>query len=290
MKKFNKVISLFFLSTMIFSLFGCEKGNTIVCNDTDTDTILHKIDASSLNISSEGQMYVNAEGQIDKEKLKEFLESLQRSMQKNENQLNATYGSKSSEKGAVPPYFAGDSSFLATTQVSLVFSEVNGPLDMMFPFALRKENICDFQNHQGLFVPKSIIGVTRSSKNQDLAKEFILTLLSEELQTADLSDGFPINTKALENWGNKPSNGSSIAVLLKSLDGSGQKILSAEWPNSEERVELSAMLNSLKTPIIQDRVLFDILLTETTAFLDGSTTKETAAASIISKVTIYQIE
>jgi len=40
--------------------------------------------------------------------------------------------------------------------------------------------------------------VNKASKQKELAQEFIKTLLSEEVQSLDMGEGFPVNEKAMD--------------------------------------------------------------------------------------------
>ncbi len=48
------------------------------------------------------------------------------------------------------------------------------------------------------YVPYGTIGITKASKNQDLAIGFLQTVLSEDVQRSDFYDGFAVNQNALE--------------------------------------------------------------------------------------------
>lgn len=134
------------------------------------------------------------------------------------------------------------------------------------------------------YIPSSVVGINSSSQKQELAQKFISVLLSEKVQNADLSDGFPVNKKSLENW-TKTKKEISVAYSNQTGD-----MFTAEWPKEEELVKFTKILSEYDTPIKVDYTLETMIIDEFITFARGEKSAEQAAEAIIQKAKSYLSE
>lgn len=134
------------------------------------------------------------------------------------------------------------------------------------------------------YIPSSVVGINSSSQKQELAQKFISVLLSEKVQNADLSDGFPVNKKSLENW-TKTKKEISVAYSNQTGD-----MFTAEWPKEEELVKFTKILSEYDTPIKVDYTLEVMIIDEFITFARGEKSAEQAAEAIIQKAESYLSE
>ncbi len=135
-----------------------------------------------------------------------------------------------------------------------------------------------------IYLPSGIAAVNKSTANGDLAKEFIRCLLSYEVQKEDLTDGFPVNKKALELWVETDRPEYSIA------SGYGDYHISGSWPDIEVRREIAAMLEGLTVPVVVDETIMRMIVEGSGDYLEGKATVDQAADGIMRKLSIYLAE
>ena len=120
------------------------------------------------------------------------------------------------------------------------------------------------------YTPLSGVGIVASSKQQALAKEFIKTMLSSQVQDKNLGDGLPVNEKSLQKGMEK-----------------NVKDLKLESGNDLGFLELC---QNLTTPISVDYVIKETVLSIENDLLKGILTPQDAAKKIIENTEIYRSE
>lgn len=120
------------------------------------------------------------------------------------------------------------------------------------------------------YTPLSGVGIVTSSKQQDLAKEFLKTLLSSQVQDKNLGDGLPVNEQSLQKGMEK-----------------NVKDLKLESGNDLGFLELC---QNLTTPISVDYVIKETVLSIESELLKGTLTPQDAAKKIIEDTEIYRSE
>lgn len=168
------------------------------------------------------------------------------------------------------------------------FYELKGITDMMFPLALKSEHGKVITSVNQIFVPYYIMGVNQASPKQELARQFISSVLSAEEQKKDLSDGFPVNAKALDLWCEK-QEGYSIGTSGEMYGGETYKI-SANYPSKEQIKEILGLGEALTVPLDIDQRVRNAVLEESEAFFEGKASLEKAVDAILNKVNRYLSE
>lgn len=125
---------------------------------------------------------------------------------------------------------------------------------------------------QNVFLPKISAGVLTTSKQQELAMEFIRSMLSYDVQKYDFGDGFSANEQAYQK---------QVNDLKSEAKKQGQDFdLSA----------FEAMLNSISVPVIMDNILLNEVIEQGNSYLTGQKTLEKACTDLSSKMAIYLAE
>ena len=142
---------------------------------------------------------------------------------------------------------------------------------------------------KGVFIPRCVMGINAAGGQQDLAREFIKTVLGEAVQYSDLQDGFPVNNAAIERnvlrsismgWG----------VGLNDEETGELIILEMGWPSPGAFRAVCALFGQLDTPYIPDDTLMEMILDETEGFFGSSLTAREAAASLSARLELYLAE
>lgn len=174
--------------------------------------------------------------------------------------------------------------YIGDTAVALL--PLDSVRDLMLPAEIMVQLGLKPSTANGIFFPSQIVGVNQSSNHKELANEFIRLLLSAEIQSVDLYDGFPINTEAFDRWRTFRDENISIATDVTTDDGASQELL-AEWPAQEQQDEIFALLTDMTVPVLTDSVLTEMITDEANAYFDGTADAPETADAIINRAELY---
>lgn len=276
-----------------FSIMTIEGNKNTVGKASDISLLMSyaeqlKSDNSNISIFEEGNFeYVaeymyNAEvsslisnGEIDTEAIKSFCSDLQK--------LHKIYNSPSVhfEEAldnvyiGVDYYSLADNTLLiATDYISSFgyqFSGINAlnKYDEEFGYALVNSSVGN------IYLPMNIAGINSNSNNIETAKEFIRTLLSENVQTLAENDGAePINKNAFLSDLNEDYNIDMDNLKLKSF-------------TSEQKSEIVSLVESLDTPVNRDATIKYTIFEQLESCFNGSISLEEAEKNVINKLELY---
>lgn len=136
------------------------------------------------------------------------------------------------------------------------------------------------------YEPVGLVGVNRASTSLDAAAQFVQTLLSFQVQSANkYSDAFPVNVEALNNKATNVDDTMSQSMRFDETNS-----LSAEWPSEAVRVQFHALAQQVNSPLMTDTVFGDMVTPVIVSYLDGSDTLETAVVKLESVISTYLSE
>lgn len=240
---------------------------------------------------------LNAEGKLDKEELVAFLNRVSKIAPKEEDDNSSSFitsfmiteGNMMGSSGSNAKIFEGNVSDLSR-DAEAVFYQARNISEMLMDFATLDALKSGFEPIKNYFMPVAKIGVNNASKEKELAAQFLMTLFSEEVQKINCGDGFPINKKAFETW-EKEEQDLVMATSSASIEGEEEiEPIEAKWPSKEKRTEFMNVLRGLSNELDHDRIIIQMILSETEAFMKGEDTAENAAESIVKKVNTYMAE
>ncbi len=144
---------------------------------------------------------------------------------------------------------------------------------------------------QGVFIPKVIAGINAATSQEEAAKEFLATLLSQPVQDHDFGDGFPTNAASFEKQSQNPYPDYDDGMYISVNDGAGHAYeLQAKWPQEAFLTQFKSMAQGLTNPQTVNPDIMDILLAETPAYFSGEKTAEETANAVAQKVQLYLSE
>lgn len=164
-------------------------------------------------------------------------------------------------------------------------TELKGMESAMIPLAVRnKHPEAELDVVNELYFPRVMAGVNRASEQPELAKEFVYALFSQEVQQEEFFDGFPVNLAAQETICVRDKGNYSVGM------GYGDYHIGAEWPNRQEREEISRLLEKVSVPVLMDETMMEMIVRGAEGYLEGKETLEQAVAAIRSRIALYQAE
>lgn len=135
------------------------------------------------------------------------------------------------------------------------------------------------------FVPYSLMGINNASVNKELAMEFVNEVLSEEIQSVEfLDEGFPVNKKSAKQW--MDTDKEFIADIMNKKGN----YFSVSYPDKDERSQLFGYISNLKTPVYQDDILLEMIVSEAGDYFNGVESVEKTAEKIINNAKLYMEE
>jgi ABC-type glycerol-3-phosphate transport system substrate-binding protein len=139
-----------------------------------------------------------------------------------------------------------------------------------------------------VFIPSAITGIHAASGNIDIACDFLKMMLSKELQSVKLGDGFAVNVSALESTLEEEGN-YMIALSMRSEAFEGD-MLTGGIPSIEEQRKILDLCLGVKTPYIVNDTLASMVSDEAKGYFSGEKDLEKAIADIRERTRIYLAE
>lgn len=142
----------------------------------------------------------------------------------------------------------------------------------------------------GVFMPKTMLGISAASGQTDRAFEFMDTFLSAKVQS--VYDGFPLNQAAYDaQFVMEDVSEDGVCSSMATSDANGKTIeYVVYWPEDEEIAQIKQELATVNTAYIPDQTLEEAVFTQGAAYLDDEQTLEEALDKIEKAVQVYMAE
>lgn len=143
------------------------------------------------------------------------------------------------------------------------------------------------------YIPMTTVGISAKSENQDIAKDFIKTLLSAETQASSVNSGIPVNKTAYDSLAALPAHveedriyaGFAISTEL------GEMIsLDIIWPEDEVFADLKITLETLKVASNTNTIIKEAVVDEVVRGLEAGTAVDEIVSNILKTVNLYLSE
>ena len=154
---------------------------------------------------------------------------------------------------------------------------------LMVATYLMKSGKVEVGTANGIFISSNTMAINASSNYTDLAKEFIQVALSEKAQKLNLSEGYPVNEKAMDGMYERDEK-NYISVSFETEKG----IVDLSWPDKKEQAEFLDLTRSVnKMEIQEEEEVAEKLSEEVVSYLKGEQELEKTAQNI---VRIYEMK
>lgn len=134
------------------------------------------------------------------------------------------------------------------------------------------------------------MGVNASGSQKEAATDFVMSMLSKEVQTEVKFAGFPVNREAvLEQLAEfEPSK---TYGWTSASDEDGNMIdLEIKWLDEAEQAQFKEMIESLDTPANLDGNMKDTVISVSVEVLKGRMSVDEGVNEIVNRVQIYLAE
>ena len=233
-----------------------------------------------------------ADGKVDQEKLASLLELAGKITVNAKASLFEEDGREDEEDYVKNPFINSGFSTLIKHPEGATTTDIACLADMMLPYTvMRQENLTP-ESVQGFYQPRGVVGINQNTAQMEIAEEFVKYLFSQEVQSAQLDDGFPVLEAALQDKKREAeSDYAANYYMMSSWDFGGEKIeLEAGFPTAEEVGAFIQMCGTLTRPAKQERIIWNLYQEEADQYLGGEIDAEAAAENIARKVDTYLAE
>lgn len=215
------------------------------------------------------------DGQIEEEKLKEFLSDLKTVVDGSvmSDQTQEKYPSSDWDllyEGNQLYVTQTEGFFHAQSPVSVI-DLMGGVMDVI----------------QESYVPMGKIGINSAGKNIELSKSFVKTLFSKEVQSADFYDGFSVNKNVLSDYRDKVNKaGEAYGGSFAGADGKNYEMKIA-WPEEERRIEIITACETVTRKVEGDQTILSAIQKESGDYFTGERSLDDTVLAIINKTKLY---
>lgn len=171
-------------------------------------------------------------------------------------------------------------------------NRISSLTNLMISCKLAREQKLSLKTLKDYYIPEGIVGINSNTNQKELAEEFVKYLFSEEVQGAQLDDGFPVFIPALEAKEKEADSEYASAYSLaigSNIDGE-EIFIDAGYPKAEEVKSFIGLCKTLEKPANLDRAIWNIYQGEADKVLSGSTKAKEGAENIRKKVELYLAE
>ncbi len=219
--------------------------------------------------------FIKKDGSLDRDELVRFLDALQAICRQTKAFPGEAFNYEADEEDAIL-----EALLVYEGASELGFVDLYAETDIYAPMSALEQTGGEYCVIQSKFTPVGMIGVNKAGVRKELVSAFIRELYSDEIQKTDVMQGFPVNIKALEQFGMEEND----------YYISGPSNFEAIQPAKERRRELIAMAKTVQIPVEQDNILLNMVWEEARLYLKGQTDSASAADKIISKASTYLAE
>lgn len=232
------------------------------------------------------------DGKVDQEKLAELLELAGKIVENAKASLFEENRREDESGYSRDPFTNLGAEGILNHPEGAATASIHSVTDMMIPYTVMRQKSLTPETIRGFYQPVGVVGINQNTAQMEMAKEFVTYLLSQEVQSAQLDDGFPILESALQDKKDEVnSDYASSFYMMSSWNFEGEKLeLEANFPTVEEVEGFIEMCGTLTRPAEQERIIWNLYQEEADQYLGGEIDAETAAENIARKVDTYLAE
>ena len=253
----------------------------------------HPVNTADEFYDSYSSAWINQDGTVNEEKLTEFYAEMQR-VYDLDAELQKMWADRAYEEPLFyPGEYIGLPGSISMGNYCICFGALSGMRAWANSLAA-EQYLDDYQTARlelggsGVFVPKGIMGILTTSEHPQAAGSFLQFMLSQEVQSKDLSYCFPVNQAVFDQ---ETTEERVFDSYLSFTDADGNNIgVQAQYPDAQDRENLRTWVDNLTTPASTDFIIRSTVLDQMTACLLKEITPEDAARNAMKTINLYLAE
>lgn len=139
-----------------------------------------------------------------------------------------------------------------------------------------------------MYLSMNRMGINASSREKELAEEFIQTMLSDEIQQQEFVEGLPVRTESLEKQADIAEKSGQEEMF--SISYGGGETHSYGYPSREQLEPILALAKKAETPLVIDLSVRETFIDCAEQYFGGSISAEEAAQTLGEKMQLYLSE
>ena len=253
----------------------------------------HPVNTADEFYDSYSSAWINPDGTVNEEKLTEFYANMQR-VYDLDAELQKMWADRAYEEPLFyPGEYIGLLGSISMGNYCICFGALSGMRAWANSLAA-EQYLDDYQTARlelggsGVFVPKGIMGILTTSEHPQAAGSFLQFMLSQEVQSKDLTYCFPVNQAVFDQ---ETTEERVFDSYLSFTDADGNNIgVQAQYPDAQDRENLRTWVDNLTTPASTDFIIRSTVLDQMTACLLKEITPEDAAQNAMKTINLYLAE
>lgn len=166
-------------------------------------------------------------------------------------------------------------------------NDINGISSMAMMFDIfTKHPEMTAENVNNMYTPANRMGINSSSSQKELAKDFIETVLSDEIQVGDYLEGLPVRVESLEKL--PQISDASDMTISTSYDGGPSRDYG--MPSADQVQQIVDMAKQADTSLLIDRTVRNTFLECVENYAGGDVSAQEAAQDMSDKMELYLAE
>lgn len=171
----------------------------------------------------------------------------------------------------------------------LAFYEADGFNGAMLPISVANLVNGTYTCFEETFSPKYEIGINSKSAHLETAKDFLRFALSEEVQSTDYYEGFPVNVHSLEVIAGRDRSDAEAYTTIEIEEGMYEEFKIADF-SEEDAGKLKEVCKTVSVRAKKDTQIRDVLTEELPAYLNGTRSLEETLDAIENGLKMYLAE
>ena len=156
---------------------------------------------------------------------------------------------------------------------------------MMFDILVKHPEMT-VENVNNMYTPANRMGINSSSSQKELAKDFMETVLSDEIQVGDYLEGLPVRVESLEKL--PQISDASDMTIGGSYDGGPTREYG--MPSADQVQQIVDMAKQADTSLLIDRTVRNTFLECVENYAGGDVSAQEAAQDMSDKMELYLAE
>ena len=251
--------------------------------------------------------WMNEDGTLKEDALKEYLEQVNRIWQTQKNAIEETKKAyqmgddwANSDRSGYTDISGSIMDLL--TKVDTVAGSLLSPKGLVYMDSAKKvDSDLDYKllngQSENCFYPRSIVGISTKASEKEAAEKFVKFLFEEESQRASNDEGLAVNSKVYEDmayWKMGKSSGDTIGSIGASYDTGDGNITQIEMdeiiPEDEAVQNIIDLGKTLTVPAKSNQIIRNAVAESGEKYLNGEISLDEAVKAIMQEVNLYLSE
>ena len=253
-------------------------------------------------------VWMNEDGTLKEDALKEYLEQVNRIWQTQKNAIEETKKAyqmgddwANSDRSGYTNIAGSITDLLAKVNTVSAGGLLSPEGLVSMDSAKKVDQDLDYRllngQSENCFYPRSIVGISAKASEKEAAEKFVEFLFEEESQRASNDEGLAVNSKVYEDmdyWKMGKSSGDTIGSIGASYDtGDGnttQIVMDEIIPEDEAIQNIIDLGKTLTVPAKSNQIIRNAVAESGEKYLNGETSLDDAVKAIMQEVNLYLSE